>query len=109
MSDDLVPHKTMLTRLGLSRTSVWRAMHSNMPDFPKPVIIRRKVLWNADDVARIASCMERYCGRGEFDKARRVSKLIAQSASKAETRIKGKRKKAKPDSDRRQLDLFGRT
>ncbi len=54
--------------------------------------------------------MERYCGRGEFDKARRVNKLIKKSGSKAEKSVKGKRKrKAKQGEDRHQLDLFGRT
>ncbi|MEQ1707142.1 MAG: hypothetical protein ABL864_02285 [Terricaulis sp.] len=110
MSEELIPHKTMLTRLGLSRTGVWRALHSAIQGFPTPRIVRRRVYWRVQDLPLLAASMERYCGRGEFDKARRVNKLIKKSGSKAEKSVKGKRKrKAKQGEDRHQLDLFGRT
>ncbi len=113
MSDDLVPHKKMLVKLGLSRTSVWRALQSRAKDFPKPVIVRRKLSWRAEDLPLIADAMKCYAGRGHFDKARRVEKLSAHAArkvrgvrqSKQRRGTKGKGQE-EPALDKRQLDLF---
>lgn len=113
MSDDLVPHKKMLVKLGLSRTSVWRALQSPAKDFPRPIVVRRKLSWRAEDLPLIADAMKCYAGRGHFDKARRVEKLSAHAARKVRaigqskqrgcTKEKGREKNA---LDKRQLDLF---
>lgn len=116
MSDDLIPHKKMLVKLGLSRTSVWRAMQSRAKDFPKPVIVRKKLSWWVEDLPLIADAMKGYSGRGHFEKARLVEKLSARAASKAcavgqakqRRGAKGKGRE-KPALDKRQLDLFDGT
>lgn len=112
MSDDLVPHKTMLAKLGLSRTSVWRAMQSNIVGFPTPVVVRRRMHWSDENLSEIAACMKAYVGRREFEKYRRCSALakkLKQMKGAPTTAKRASRKKGEKISPRRQLDLFGGT
>lgn len=112
MSDDLVPHKVMLTKLKLSRTSVWRAMVVDAAGFPAPVIVRRRMYWSEENLQEIAARMKVYVGRREFEKSRRcgiLTKKLKQMNGAAAKAKRVNRKRREKLASRRQLDLFGGT
>jgi len=67
MKAALIPHKRALARLGLSRTTVWRAMNSQIADFPAPVLVRKRIYWHEEDLPRLEQAMLRYAGRTVFE------------------------------------------
>ena len=80
MTRDLIHFKVVLWRLGLSRTSVWRAMRAQIPNFPGPIIIRRRLYWRESDLPRLEQAMLHYAGRTRFERQRsRTASAIASS------------------------------
>ncbi len=110
MTDGLIPHKAVLARLKLSRTSVWRAMRSCGDRFPQPVILRTRMHWREADVTAIARAMDAYGGRGAFEAARRDGGMAIRPRPPAtgprKPRAPRRKKPAVPETDLRQLDLF---
>ena len=64
---DLVPLKRVLEDVGVSRSTLWRALRSGIAHFPPPTIIRRRVYWNASELPGIETALEAYNGRCAFD------------------------------------------
>jgi predicted DNA-binding transcriptional regulator AlpA len=102
MMKELIPQKRVAAELGVSRSSLWRASHSNIPGFPPPVVLRARVYWRQKDLAALKMALDRFQGRRAFEAERRQAKLRLARAE-ASTRTK----KRKPTSSLRQPDLFG--
>jgi predicted DNA-binding transcriptional regulator AlpA len=104
--DDLIPLKVVAEEVGMSRTSLWRATRSEIPGFPRPVVIRRLVYWKRKDIERLDEALTRYRGRVSFERQRQARQKIERL----------KKKNAKPSRRPRssfpatppQLDLFDR-
>lgn len=102
---DLIPLKRVAEEVGMSRTSLWRATRSDIPDFPPPVVIRRLVYWKRQDMERLDAALLRYRGRVDFERQREAKQRIERL------------KKTRPTSTPRQLsakrpphpDLFDRS
>lgn len=76
---DLVPHKRALACLGLSRTSVWRALGSDVPNLPTPVVVRRRLFWRQADLEALKQAMLYYEGRCAFERSRQRKKVACAS------------------------------
>jgi predicted DNA-binding transcriptional regulator AlpA len=59
--------------LAVSRSTLWRASRSNLPDFPEPVIVSRQVYWKKSDLARLEDAMMFFEGRCAFDRKRKAA------------------------------------
>jgi CO dehydrogenase/acetyl-CoA synthase gamma subunit (corrinoid Fe-S protein) len=68
---DLVPQKRVAYEMGVSQTTLWRASRSDLPDFPPPVVIRKKVYWRKADLAALEDALMYFQGRGVFERRRR--------------------------------------
>lgn len=105
--DDLIPLKQVAEEVGMSRTSLWRATRSNIPDFPAPVVIRRFVYWRREDLERLDAALMRYLGRVNFERQREANQKIERLKWKSKTPAKRSRQPA-PLTDPREPDLFDR-
>lgn len=105
--DDLVPLKRVAEEVGMSRTSLWRAARSDIPDFPAPVVIRRLVYWKRQDMERLDAALLRYRGRVKFERDREANQKIERLKKKA----KPPSKRVRPPTDENlpQPDLFDRS
>lgn len=99
---DLVPQKRIAAELGVSRSSLWRASRSSIPDFPAPVVLRARVYWLSTDLPALRLAMERFQGRKAFEKERRHAKVRAALVEAAGL----KPKRRKQATALRQPDLF---
>lgn len=102
--DNLVPFKVVVEEMGLSRASIWRAAQSNIPGFPKPVVIRRLVFWKKTDLAALEDALFRYRGRVAFEREREAPKKIA---GLQRAKAKAQLKRSRVSTARPQRDLFG--
>lgn len=100
---DLVPQKRVAADLGISRSSLWRASRSSIPDFPPPIVLRARVYWREADLPALKAALERFQGRKAFEKQQRHAK--ARAALAEATGLKPKRRKG--TANLRQPDLFG--
>lgn len=62
--------------LAISRWTLWRAARSDLPDFPQPVVVSRRVYWKKSDLGRLEDAIMFFEGRCAFDRKRKA----AQSA-----------------------------
>lgn len=65
--DDLVPLKAVTLALGVSRTTLWRALRSDIPGMPAPRIIGRRVYFRRSDLPRLELALDGYEGRRVFE------------------------------------------
>jgi hypothetical protein len=70
---DLIPQKRVAYEMGVSTTTLWRAARSDLPDFPPPVVIRKKVYWRKADLAALEDALMYFQGRGVFERQRKKS------------------------------------
>lgn len=106
--DDLIPLKQVAEEVGMSRTSLWRACRSDIPDFPAPVIIRRLVYWKKQDLERLDAALLRYRGRVKFERAREAEQKIKRLKRNSKPAVKRRKGGAPPQPDLPQPDLFER-
>lgn len=60
--------------LAISRWTLWRASRSDLPDFPAPVIVSRRVYWTKTDLERLEAAIMFFQGRCVFDRQRKAAK-----------------------------------
>lgn len=103
---DLIPFKIVAEEVGMSRTSLWRAARSDIPDFPTPIVIRRLVYWKRQDIERLEAALLSYKGRVNFERGRAAQERIAKlkKAAKPAKRRRARQGEAKLP----QPDLFER-
>lgn len=65
---DLMPQKRVAYEMGVSQATLWRARHSDLPNFPPPVVIRKKVYWKKADLAALEDALMYFQGRGVFER-----------------------------------------
>jgi predicted DNA-binding transcriptional regulator AlpA len=88
----LVPLKKVIHDLGVSRTTMWRAMRCNIEGFPAPVVIRRRVHWRNADIEQLEAALLCYEGRCAFDRQQLRRRLLAmKSAQRGRSNSKRKR------------------
>jgi hypothetical protein len=102
----MMPLKRVVTLLGVSRASLWRASKSGIPGFPPPITLRGRVYWRENDLPVLKAALLRYQGRYAFEHERRLAKLRA-ARSEARSDKKKKRPASLAASGIRQPDLFG--
>jgi len=102
MLKDLVPQKRVASQLCVSRSTLWRASHSNIAGFPAPIVVRSRVYWRQADLPALQAAIDSFKGRGAFEALRRHAKAKATRAQMAARTAKRKRAPALT-----QPDLFG--
>lgn len=107
-NDDLVHLKRVLSEVGVSRSTLWRALNSKIGGFPQPVIVRRRVYWRRKELAAIDQAMDAYRGRLAFDAMRRRdrARFALIQLKQAEFRQRRKAIRVRMPS---QVDLFTAT
>jgi predicted DNA-binding transcriptional regulator AlpA len=102
MLKDLLPHKRVAAELGVSRSSLWRAMKSGIAGFPTPVVLRRRLYWREADLPALKEALDRFAGRNAFETARRHARARVARAEALGKKNAARRSRAPP----RQPDLF---
>ena len=100
---DLVPQKVVASDLCVSLVTLWRARQSDIPGFPRPVVIRKMVFWRKEDVQQLEDALMQFEGRGRFEAER---KRATKNARLVDSLPKGKRQRRLAQADKRQLDFF---
>ena len=104
-NDELVPLKRVLGEIGISRSTLWRALNSKIPGFPDPTLVGRRLHWTREELVAIDRAMGVYRGRVAFDAMRRRDRarfaLIQLKQAERRQRRKAIRVRM-PD----QVDLF---
>jgi predicted DNA-binding transcriptional regulator AlpA len=103
MLKDLIPQKRIAAELGVSRSSLWRAMKSGIAGFPAPVVVRRRLYWRASDMPALKDALDLFAGRTAFETARRHARARVARAMV----VVGKRKTPRRAACPPQPDLFG--
>lgn len=70
---DLVAKKRVAYEMAVSETTLWRASKSGLPDFPPPVIVRKKVYWRKADLPALEEALMYFQGRGVFERERKTN------------------------------------
>jgi predicted DNA-binding transcriptional regulator AlpA len=99
---DHLPLKRVLSELGVSRTTLWRAMNSNISGFPAPTVVRRHVYWPKSDLLALEEAVLRYRGRCVFEDDRAKKGKVAalekvRAAAAGRRRGRGVAKDVHPD------------
>jgi hypothetical protein len=68
---ELIAQKRVAYEMGVSQTTLWRASRSDLPNFPPPVVIRKKIYWRKADLAALEDALMYYQGRGVFERGRK--------------------------------------
>ncbi|MDX2275443.1 MAG: hypothetical protein NW206_08330 [Hyphomonadaceae bacterium] len=98
---DLLPLKAVVDELGVSRWTLWRAARSNLPGFPPPTVMGRRIFWRKAEIETLEAALMQFQGRCAFDNKRRHDKVLkVAKQSKARTR---KDQRTRPTT---QQDLF---
>lgn len=105
--NDLVPYKIVLSEMGVSRNTMWRAVRSGIAGFPPPVVIRRLVFWKRGDLERLEEALMRYQGRCAFERRRNATKAVCK-LTEAKARLEKPARKRGQKRPVAQMDLFGR-
>lgn len=74
---ELISIKQLTHELGVSRTTLWRALHSGIRDFPSPTFLGRRIYWRAGDVERLEVSLLQFRGRCVFERDRKCKRLEA--------------------------------
>jgi len=99
---DLIPQKRVMAELEISRSSLWRAIHSNIDGFPAPIIVRSRLYWRPSELPALRAALDQFLGRKAFEQDRRHARAVAARAET--TGLRAKVRKAKPALA--QPDLF---
>ncbi|MEQ1708833.1 MAG: hypothetical protein ABL864_10960 [Terricaulis sp.] len=105
--DDIIPLKRVAANLGISRSSLWRACKSNIPDVPPPLVVRGRVYWRRSDLPELEAALARYPGRVAFERECRHAKARVALAEAIAASARRKRIAKRRVPDVRQPDLFG--
>lgn len=100
---DLVPQKAVAQDLCVSLVTLWRARKSDLPDFPKPVVLRGMIFWKKGDLDKLEDALMKFDGRTKFEERQAHKKRVA-ALTKAHPQPK--RTKRSRRGDERQKDLF---
>jgi predicted DNA-binding transcriptional regulator AlpA len=100
---DLVPQKRVAAELGVSRSSLWRAMRSDIAGFPAAIVVRSRLYWRQSDLPALQAALDKFRGRKAFEQKRRHAKAVAARAKAAG--LHANKRKSKPVLS--QPDLFG--
>lgn len=60
--------------LAVSRWTLWRAARSDLPDFPQPIVVSRRLYWRKRDLERLEAAMMFFEGRCAFDRNRKATR-----------------------------------
>jgi predicted DNA-binding transcriptional regulator AlpA len=71
---ELMAMKEVAYEVGVSIVTLWRASRCNLPGFPAPIVVRRKVYWRRSDLAILEDSLMYYKGRGDFERRRGAAK-----------------------------------
>jgi predicted DNA-binding transcriptional regulator AlpA len=103
MMKDLIPQKRVMAELNISRSSLWRAIQSDIEGFPAPTIVRSRLYWRPSELPALRAALDQFRGRKAFEQNRRHARAVAARAEA--TGLLAKTRKAKPAVA--QPDLFG--
>jgi len=67
---ELLAMKEVAYEVGVSIVTLWRASRCNLPGFPAPIVVRRKVFWRRSDLTALEDSLMYYKGRGDFERKR---------------------------------------
>ena len=98
--DKLMPLKKVMGELGVSRPTLWRATKA-VPRFPAPTIVQGRLFWRADELPALREAMNRYAGRGAFEKEQLRERLRLERDTARRRRTS---RRSKPDLS--SIDLF---
>ncbi len=105
MDGDLIPLKRIAARLGVSRATFWRL--SRADGFPPAARMLGRVYWRERDLADMEAMLDRFEGRGAFERARRHAKAC-KAAAKAKAAVAKKFGRLRTRTNTlAQPDLFG--
>lgn len=111
--DDLVPLKQVLEEVGVSRTTLWRALRSGIDGFPKPTAKSGRVFWKRSQIAALDAGLGAYKGRGQFDTRRQQQQahrdLRRQMKAQAPRKRRPPAEKPAPPGHDGQGELFTST
>lgn len=100
---DLLPLKAVVDELGVSRWTLWRAMRSDIADFPAPIIVARRLFWEKSKLDALEAALMQFKGRCVFDRKRRHERVVRKFSRTKPARAR-KQKNAAPLPGQR--DLF---
>lgn len=60
--------------LAVSRWTLWRAARSDLPGFPEPIIVSKRLYWRKKDLGRLEDAMMFFEGRCAFDRKRKAAR-----------------------------------
>ena len=101
----LVPQKTMLWRVGVSRSTLWRLLKGNPANCPEPVMLRGRVFWRESDIEPLRRALKEFQGRSSFENDRKRERAFHKAAEE-KRKISSRRKRKKQLTDAGQLNLF---
>ncbi|MEZ5994699.1 MAG: hypothetical protein R3C25_03015 [Hyphomonadaceae bacterium] len=67
---ELMAMKEVAYEVGVSIVTLWRASRCNLPGFPAPIVVRRKVFWRRSELTALEDSLMYYKGRGDFERLR---------------------------------------
>jgi predicted DNA-binding transcriptional regulator AlpA len=73
---DHLPLKVVVDDLGVSRWTLWRAARSDIPDFPKPIKVGRRLYWKRTELDALEAALLRFEGRCAFDRKRQQERVV---------------------------------
>jgi hypothetical protein len=74
--NELIAMKSAAYEIGVSQVTLWRACQCDLPDFPPPIVIRRRIYWWKKDLNALEDSIMYYQGRGDYER-RRDAKLTS--------------------------------
>lgn len=105
MDDDLIPLKRLAARLGVSRATLWRA--SQCAGFPPALRLRGRLFWRGADLGAMEAALDRFQGRGAFERERRHAKACKAATRAMVAAIKKPKRLRTTANTLQQPDLFG--
>jgi predicted DNA-binding transcriptional regulator AlpA len=108
---DLVPLKRVLDKIGASRTTLWRALNSDVEGLPKPTIVGRRLYWTPSQIAALGSCLRVFQGRSAFERRRDRDRALEahENLVRLKARVQRRRRAGRGQAQMQdQTDLFGR-
>jgi predicted DNA-binding transcriptional regulator AlpA len=105
MDEDFIPLKRIAAQLGVSRATLWRVSRS--AGFPLPLKVLGRVFWRKRDLAAMEAALDRYQGRGAFERERRHAKACKAATSAMAAAFKQPKRLRTKANTLQQPDLFG--
>lgn len=102
----LVPQKSMLWRVGASRSTLWRLLKSMPENCPAPIVVRGRKYWLESDIDALRSALAQFHGRTSFENDQKRERAF-QSAAEEKRKNASRRKPRKHPTAAGQLNLFG--